>query len=1056
MITGQPRLEGRAGRFQRLQPRLNLMKKSLLIALLSLVLPATQAFAQQQKQITGKVTNDQGAPLSGAQVTVKGTGVGTLTNAEGVYSIRAASNQVLQFSYIGFAAVERNIGNTNVINVQLKTSAINLEAIEVTALGQTAQRRTLGTSQQTVQGNAVAETQRPNFINSLAGRVAGLDVTSSSGIPGASSVVTLRGISSISSSNQPLFIVDGLPIDNTTIPTSAFASDAPNSTVSIDNRGVDFTNRAQDINPEDIESITVLKGPEAAALYGIDAANGAIVIKTKRGRAGTGGLEYTNSISVSNVRNAPGIQTKYGPNTEGSGLYQYFGTPYPAGATFYDNVGNFFQTALSQKHNLAFSGASPDNRVTYRISGGAIKDRGNVPNTYLNRINMQGSSTAQVTNWLNADLVMSYAYATNNQPFRGGGTPPLLGLLIYPDTINAQDYLTPAGTRRLITSLGAAGEIDNPYYAVNRNLDYSKDNRTTVNLGLNIAPVSWGYFKINLGNDSYTTQYELNRDPQSSLGYNNGGILDLSNAVVRNLDGQGTFNFNRFDLMKGLSVTAFAGGSVSDYRSEYDGLEGMGYMDPNFVSINNTDVTRRSNRTVLTRRRRMAAFGSATLDYNNYLFVTASGRNDWTSTIPVPNNSFFYPGVNGSFVFSDAFPSIRKFITSGRLRAAYAQVGRDAQPYAYRPALVSATTTGGGFRYDFWGPNVNLKPEFAKSWEVGTELGFLNDRLGLDFTFYHKITKDQIVQNIRGSYGTGFVLFNLNGATTRNQGVEATLRGTPVLGRHFSWEMLANLTVARGKTISLPFDLPELYNSDTWLYGNVRNGTMPGISTMSLTGYFYQRVASDSAGAQGQILVDPTNGLPLRDVSVFKDYGYDRQPDFTIGLTNNFKYKNVSLNFLLDIRKGGDVFNATEHWLTVRGLAESTLDRQTPRVVKGILKDGKENSPNPTVNTILVTPAVQTGYYTGMSEELFIEKDINWLRLRDATLSYTLPKGFLTTKTASVYVTGTDLFLLTNYTGMDPIVNGNTAATGGSGGVGIDYGNFPMPRTFNFGVKVGF
>ena len=164
----------------------------------------------------------------------------------------------------------------------------------------------------------------------------------------------------------------------------------------------------------------------------------------------------------------------------------------------------------------------------------------------------------------------------------------------------------------------------------------------------------------------------------------------------------------------------------------------------------------------------------------------------------------------------------------------------------------------------------------------------------------------------------------------------------------------------------------------------------------------------------------------------------------------------MSLNFLLDIRKGGDVFNATEHWLTVRGLAESTLDRQTPRVVKGILKDGKENSPNPTVNTILVTPAVQTGYYTGMSEELFIEKDINWLRLRDATLSYTLPKGFLTTKTASVYVTGTDLFLLTNYTGMDPIVNGNTAATGGSGGVGIDYGNFPMPRTFNFGVKVGF
>ncbi len=268
--------------------------------------------------------------------------------------------------------------------------------------------------------------------------------------------------------------------------------------------------------------------------------------------------------------------------------------------------------------------------------------------------------------------------------------------------------------------------------------------------------------------------------------------------------------------------------------------------------------------------------------------------------------------------------------------------------------------------------------------------------------------------------------------------------------------MLANFNHSRGITVSLPFDQVEFYNSDTWLYGNVRNGTMPGISTMSLTGFFYQRVASDSAGKMGQLLIDPTSGLPLRDVSAFKDYGYDRQPAFTIGLTNRFKYKRLGFDFLLDIRKGGDVFNATQHWLTVRGLATSTLDRETPRIVPGILKDGNENSPTPTVNNIVVVPAVNTAYYTSMSEELFIEKNINWLRMRDATLSYSLPPGFLGAKAASVYVTATDLFLITNYTGLDPIVNGNTAATGGSGGVGIDFGNFPMPRTFNFGVKVGF
>jgi hypothetical protein len=206
---------------------------------------------------------------------------------------------------------------------------------------------------------------------------------------------------------------------------------------------------------------------------------------------------------------------------------------------------------------------------------------------------------------------------------------------------------------------------------------------------------------------------------------------------------------------------------------------------------------------------------------------------------------------------------------------------------------------------------------------------------------------------------------------------------------------------------------------------------------------------------QGQVLIDPTTGLPLRTAD-FVDRGFDRQPDFTIGLANTFKYKRLSLNFLLDIRKGGDVFNATQHFLTTIGLAANTVDRETPRVIQGVLRDGNENSQNPTINTIEIVPALQTDYYTGMNPEEFIEKDINWLRMRDVTLTYMLPQGFLTSKNASVYVTATELFLFTNYTGLDPIVNGNTAATGGSGGVGIDFGNFPMPRTFNFGVKVGF
>jgi hypothetical protein len=407
-----------------------------------------------------------------------------------------------------------------------------------------------------------------------------------------------------------------------------------------------------------------------------------------------------------------------------------------------------------------------------------------------------------------------------------------------------------------------------------------------------------------------------------------------------------------------------------------------------------------------------------------------------------------YPSISGSFVFTDAFPSLKNLMT-GRLRAGYAEVGKDARPYAYRPSLEYKTTSYGGYGYGFTGPNLALKPEFARSYEFGTELGFLDDRLGLDVTWYRKQTKDQIVNDIRGSYATGYILFNLNGAVTRNEGWEVTVRGTPIENRFIAWDVQANFDRARGKVLALPNDLPESYVSDTWLYGNVRNGTKPGLSTRSLTGLFYLR------NNNGDLLIDPTTGLPLRSAT-FIDGGYDRQPDFLVGITNTFRHRNWSLNFLMDIRKGGDVLNGTEHFLTARGLSPRTLDRDKPRVIQGVLRDGKENSATPTRNNIVVIPAVQPQFYTGMSEELFIEKDINWFRLRDITLRYQLPRGFFRTRDASVFVTGTDLLLFTNYSGLDPIVNGNTAAVGGSGAAGIDYGNFPMPRGYTFGFKVAF
>jgi TonB-linked SusC/RagA family outer membrane protein len=1022
------------------------MKTRVRIVLMGLLLLAAPAYAQQ-KTVTGKVTSEQGAPLAGVSVLIKGTTVATQTNIEGNYSIRAAAGQVLQFRSIGTAMTERTVGATDVIDVQLRRVATSLDAVVVTALGQTTEQRALGTATQVVSGADIAETQRENFVNALQGRIAGVEVTSSSGVPGASSSITIRGVSSISSSNQPLMVIDGLPMDNKTLNTGVLASDAPGSGTAFSNRGVDFSNRASDINPEDIETVVVLKGPEASALYGIDAANGAIVITTKRGRFGMSGLEYSNSFRLESTRARPELQREYGQTTVGGAL-SYFGAPYADGTVFYDNIDGFFQTAMTAKHNLSFSGATQDNRVGYRVAAGVTEQAGVIPGTKYSRINLTGSSNAEINRWLNADLSMVYSYDVNDQVFKGDGGP-LLGLLLWPQTDDAKNYLTPAGTRRRITTLTAGAEIDNPYFNIEKNRINAKTNRLISNLGVRVTPFSWGSIRTNLGSDTYTNQNLLTRHPESAYGTSVNGIHDQANDIVRNLNMQNVLNVNSRQLTGSLAISGLVGNAIQDNKSTTDAFKGQDFLDPNFVSINNTNL--RTNRSTITQRRLVSAFGSVTLDYNKYLYLTVTGRNDWTSTIPIGENSFFYPSVSGSFIFSDAFPGISRFV-NGKVRAAYAEVGKDARPYAYLPSLEFKATSFGGYGYGFTGPNLGLRPEFARSYELGSELSFLNDRLGLDVTVYRKQTKDQIVNDIRGSYATGYILFNLNGAVTRNQGLEVTLRGTPVLRPGGSWEVITNFEAARGKTLALPNALPESYVSDTWLFGNVRNGTAPGLSTRSLTGFFYLR------NNQGKILIDPTTGLPIRS-SVFIDGGYDRQPQWTSGITNNIKVGRFTFSTLFDIRRGGDVYNATEHYLTTRGLSTRTLDREEPRVIDGVLRDGKENSPTPTPNNIVVVPAVNTGYYTLISEELFIEQDINWFRVRDVRLSYQLsgrPLDVLRAREASLWVSGSDLYLKTNYSGLDPIVNGNTAAVGGSGASGIDFGNFPMPRGINFGLKIGY
>ncbi|MFC3364877.1 SusC/RagA family TonB-linked outer membrane protein [Pedobacter fastidiosus] len=818
------------------------MKKKLLLTILGTFLLLAHAIAQQIT-VTGKVSSTDG-PIPGVSIRVKGTTVVAQTNGDGNFSIKALQTDVLIFSYIGYKTVERPIGANTTINVSLAGDAGNLDEVVVTALGQRVVKKSLGTSQQEVKGQDLADTQRENFINALQGRIAGVEVTSSSGVPGASSSITIRGVSSISGSNQPLFVVDGLPIDNKTLNTSAFYSDN-SSTTAFSNRGVDFTNRAADINPEDIESLVVLKGPEAAALYGIDAANGAIVITTKRGKSGKGSINYSNSFRIEKTSAKPEIQSVYGLGTGGvatAGTLQYFGPAYAPGTVLYDNIDGFFQTALTQKHNISFDGGGQD--MSYRISSSYTAQNGVVPNSDYDRFTLNGSTNGKVNDWLKVDLTMNYTYAVNNQPFKGSGGP-LIGLLLWPQEDDARNYLTSAGTRRkFATATDLTSEVENPYFNVNKNKINSIQNRITSNFGFTITPVKWLNLKSNIGFDVYANKNLLLSHPESSRGFSKQGIMDVANDNTRNINIQNLLNLTKQKITSDLSFDATLGNAIQDLKSSVDAQYGEGFLDPNFISINNTTTTLRNAKSSISQRRLFSLFGRATLNYKDYLYITATGRNDWTSTIPLGENSFFYPSVSGSFVFTEvpAFKeSLSKIFTSGRLRAAFANVGKDARPYAYVPSLETKTTVGGGFGYGFTGPNLALKPEFASSYEFGTELTFFNNRLGLDVAVYRKETSDQIVNDIRGSYATGYVLFNLNGAKTRSEGIEVTMRGTPIKTKDFNWDVLVNFEHAKATVLSLPNSLPESYVSDTFLYGSIRNGNSPGYSTRSLTGTFYLR-----------------------------------------------------------------------------------------------------------------------------------------------------------------------------------------------------------------------
>lgn len=1021
-----------------------------------LAVSASAIFAQNVK-VKGTVTDSKGEPVLGASILVKGTKSGVGADIDGKFTIEVPANAILIIKAMSYKDAEIPVKGRTSINVVLQDDAIMLNSAVITAeFGMKRVARAVGSAVQSVKASDVQESGRESFVSALQGRVSGITVTSTGGAPGASTNVVLRNITSISGNNQPLYVINGVPMNNSTFdPSSGFAvADA------IGTASMDFASRGNDLNPDDIESMTILKGAAAAALYGSDASNGAIIITTKKGAAGRGKVSYSNSFRFDKAYGYPTIQKVYSNGSYGTTNYyyqSYFGAKYPEGIKLYDNIKSVLQTGFSQTHNVSVEGGS--DKITVRGGVSYLDQKGVVKTTDFTRLNITLGGQAKITKWLDFDANMGYTETTNTKANKGVAGP-LYRATHWPVTDDMSNYLDADGLQMRLPYLYTDTDLLNPLFALYKNKNYDKTNRLLTTLGFKVTPNRHTFIRTTLGWDYSASKYDVFTNPyyanRNSSSYGEGGSINTSknNLLDKSLNIIAGYN-NEWGK---FTFTAQVGYHQTENSVDRMSIYGSKFIDVNFYSIANCDPSTLQVSTRNTKRRIQAISGSAEVGYNNMAFVTFRARNDWSSTLPKNNNSYFYPAVEGSFIMTE-LPLLKNndWISYLKVRGAFAQVGKDASPLAIYPSLETTDNIGGGYKYGYYGPNEKLKPEMTTSYEVGFEGRFLNDRINADFTYFWTKCNDQYITGFRLSYATGFVLNNMNVGTFKTWGWESHIDGDVLrTASGLRWNLGLNISSSGSRVTSLPKNVSEYYNAYTWLSGNLRNGISVGHPVTTMTGKAYSR------NKNGDILINPSTGLPIIDAD-WSILG-DRQPKLQFGIVTSLSYKGFRFSALFGGRLGATVVNATKREMMGSGTSmESVKLRETGAYVfKGVLKNGQENSDHPTVNTIAVTFSnYGSGIYTGGDED-WLEKNVNYLRLQECRLSYTIPKKWLASNTkkfvstASLWIAGTDLFTLTNYSGIDAVGNSNSAALGGSGGIGIDYWGIPTPRGFSFGVNLTF
>ncbi len=1036
----------------------------------------TKPLTAQEKTVTGTVIGENNTPLRDATVLIKGTRIATKTDQNGSFSIKATDKQTLVITSVNYQKQEITVGSKNNI-IKMTLLQQQLDEVVVTAMDIKRNPRELGYSVQTVIGKDIQQTQRENFVNGLQGRVAGLTVTPTSGAAGASTGIVLRGFNTISGTNQPLFIVDGIIIDNQTLNSNSQSGSGIGLASDGNNRNNDNTNRIADINPGDIESVTVLKGPEATALYGSQASSGAIVITTKKAK-GTNGkilINYDNNFRLQKITRFAQVNNDFGPgisdNTPSApptSGFQSFGPVWKPGTTFFDNLHHFYKTGFAQTHNLGLEFGT--DKVGFRVSGQYFDNTGVVPNNTYTKYNFKISNTTKIGKYISFTPTISYIKADNLRPLKSSSSTSgsggyLVELYEWPANKDIRNYLDDQNHKLILFNPNRNSDFDNPLWSAKNNRSGDKLERVVSTLGIDINPLPWLSLAGRFGYDTYKNDGYVFTHPESFM---------LTSAIGGSLD-----NYYRTYTGYNHTITATAKKKFGDFTTRL--LVGTMWQDfetkqfaiygTNLIDSTSTDS---SNTKLNTRRRllrnnnglpnenifrELAYFGEVSVGYKNVAFLTYSHRFESASPIPSNNRNYNYPGASLSVILSDIFPVIKKgdILNYAKLRGSLANTARLNDPYSNQSFFVnnfSSTALPVTYTYGFTNANPNLKPENQQTYELGMELRFLNSSISLEAAYYNTLATNQIAQGYRASYATGAILNTQNAASLRNQGIELTLIAKPIHQQDFDWTINFNFSHMWSKVLSLPASigiLNDFYNSDTYI-SNVRGGLIRAFSTGTITGSKYTR--NDA----GQILINPTTGIPV--VTGGNALIADRTPKFTLGTLNSFRYKNWSLSFLWDLRVGGDIYNGTDQLLTRLGKSVRTANRSTPILIKGVLNDALKNTATPTVNTLTIIPQYLSNYYSLLPDEEFIQKDVNWFRLRDLTLSYMFTektikrlKGF---KGLSIFLTGSDLLLFTNYYGADPAVNANNPGTGGIGGYGMDLGSAPTPLGVSFGLRANF